>query len=48
MRYEEGNTVFGADEGLMTYFGDENWIHRYFEKLARQMALDKINEYRDN
>ena len=48
MRYEEGNTVFGADEGFMAYFGDENWIHRYFEKLARQMALDKINEYREN
>ena len=48
MRYEEGNTVFGADEGFMAYFGDENWIHRYFEKLSRQMALDKINEYREN
>lgn len=48
IRYEEGNTLLGAGEGLMAYFGDDDFIHRYFEKLSRQVALDKINEYREN
>jgi hypothetical protein len=48
VRYEEGNTIFGVEEGALKYLGDNNGVKRYFENIARQIALDKLNEEREN
>jgi len=30
----------------LKYLGDNNGVKRYFENIARQIALDKLNEER--
>lgn len=46
IRYEDGNAIFGVEEGALKYLGDHNGVKRYFENIARQIALDKLNEER--
>lgn len=46
IRYEDGNTIFGVEEGALKYLGDHNGVKWYFENIARQIALDKLNEER--
>lgn len=46
IRYEDGNTIFGVEEGALKFLGDHYAVKRYFENVARQIALDKLNEER--
>ena len=38
--YEEGNDVKSPGKGVFSYLGMDKDVNRYFEKKARQMAID--------
>lgn len=42
VRWVEGNTIKGVNEGILRYFGDDTAIQFYFSRLSKEFVKNKI------
>lgn len=42
--YDSGNETKGISEGLLSFFGDENEVHKYFESICKKIAIDYFSK----